>query len=798
MTQPALVVRADGRDTRVDGASTVTVGRDPACDVVLDHPLVSRRHVEVTAVDGHWTVRDLGSANGTFVGGQRVETLPLSVPLTVMLGHPVGGQVVELIPQDAPPPPPPTPAPGSQAAANAALHTGDRIRVGRAPDNDVVVDELLVSRHHAELQRTATGWELVDLASHNGTFVNGHRISRATVVPGDIVAVGLQLFEVVPDGLAPRGVATSVEFAAVDLFVQAKGNGPVLLDGVSFALAPCSLMAVVGPSGSGKSTLLGALTGARPASRGRVLYDGRDLYDALDELSGRMGMVPQDDILHPQLTVRRALEYGAELRFPPDTTAADRRARVDEVLAELELAHRADVVIERLSGGQRKRVSVALELLTRPSLLFLDEPTSGLDPGTERSLMELLRRLADGGRTIVVVTHSPQSLHLCDRVLYLAPGGRLGWFGPPGGAPAFFGCADEQEVFRQLSSDPQWPQRFREHDDCRRYVTMPLRLDDPGALTGIATPQRVPASGGSGRVGGWWRQWATLSRRYTAVLTADRRNLWLLVLQAPFLGLLLLVALPPGELRVLPLGQLRLVSRAPFVLFLIMVAVTWLGASNAVREIAKEFPILRRERAVGLSMSAYVGSKFAVLGVVTVAQAVVVTALALARQRGPRDAIVLGWPLAEVMLAAALTGLAALSLGLFLSAVAKTADRAMTLLPLVLVLQLMLAVGGIFPEVVDKPVLRQASYVSSTQWGFAAASATAELNRLALVNDVARNIPTIDLRDPVPVLAAVLGADLGDSRFNHEPRAWWSAIAAAVLLTLLGLVGTWLVLMRME
>ena len=194
-------------------------------------------------------------------------------------------------------------------------------------------------------------------------------------------------------------------------------NGRVLLDNVSFGLDRNTFLAVVGPSGAGKSTLLNALTGFRPAPRGTVLYDGRDLYAEYEELQSRIGLVPQDDVLHPQLTVGRALEFAAELRFADDVTADERSARVDEVLEELGLTARRDLAIEQLSGGQRKRVSVALELLAKPSLLFLDEPTSGLDPGYERSLMELLRGLADGGRTVVVVTHSVQSLDLCDRVL---------------------------------------------------------------------------------------------------------------------------------------------------------------------------------------------------------------------------------------------------------------------------------------------------------------------------------------------------------------------------------------------
>ncbi len=238
-----------------------------------------------------------------------------------------------------------------------------------------------------------------------------------------------------------------------DLAVRVDKGRRTLLDTVSFPVGEKSLLAVVGPSGAGKSTLLNALTGLRPADGGTVLYDGRDLYRDYAELRQRIGLVPQDDILHSQLTVRRALGYAAQLRFPEDTAKAERQARVDEVIRELGLDQRVKQPIHSLSGGQRKRVSVALELLTKPSLLFLDEPTSGLDPGMDRSVMHMLRGLADDGRTVIVVTHSVLSLDVCDRLLVLAPGGRIAFYGPPEDALPFFGFAQWPEAFEAFEND---------------------------------------------------------------------------------------------------------------------------------------------------------------------------------------------------------------------------------------------------------------------------------------------------------------------------------------------------------
>jgi ABC-type multidrug transport system ATPase subunit len=364
------------------------------------------------------------------------------------------------------------------------LHSGVVI-IGRSPSSDIVLDDPLVSRHHAELRQLPSGRrEIADLGSFNGTFVNGHRVDKATLDPLDLVGIGSSEFRVAGETLQEITKKAEVGLAAVGITVVTKA-GTVLADDVGFTLEEGSLLAVVGPSGAGKSTLLGALTGLRPAPKGSVYFGGRDLYEEYDELRQRIGFVPQDDVVHPELSVEQSLNYAAELRFAPDVTAAERRQRVEDVLVELDLAQRRKLPVSKLSGGQRKRVSVAIELLTKPSLLFLDEPTSGLDPGLERSLMELLRSLADGGRTVVVVTHSTESLNLCDRVLFLAPGGRVAYYGPPQLALAYFGFESYQEVFRDLSAEP--PEtvkaRFLSSEQGQRQLVEPLQGYVAGART---------------------------------------------------------------------------------------------------------------------------------------------------------------------------------------------------------------------------------------------------------------------------------------------------------------------------
>ncbi|WP_175409415.1 FHA domain-containing protein, partial [Streptomyces sp. TRM64462] len=502
-TAPELVLDVGGDSTVLRPSRVYRVGRDPASDIALADARVSWHHAVLGPEGDRWTVRDEGSTNGTYADGRRVAGAWDVGPGTVLrFGHPSDGPsaVLSAVEPPAPPPAPPVaPAPAPAAAAAAAPADLPRpssvslpgatgtfrrptsvrplpataVRIGRGADNDVVIDDLVVSRRHAELRAHPDGtYWIHDLGSHNGTFLNGRRVDTARVTADDIIGIGHCAYSLVGGRLVEYTDTGAVSLDVQELAVTVDGGRRTLLDGVSFPVGEKCLLAVVGPSGAGKSTLLNALTGLRPADRGTVLYDGRDLYRQYAELRQRIGLVPQDDILHLQLTVRRALGYAAELRFPEDTAKEERRARVDEVMRELGLEQRADQPVHSLSGGQRKRVSVALELLTKPSLLFLDEPTSGLDPGMDRSVMHMLRGLADDGRTVVVVTHSVLSLDVCDRLLVLAPGGRIAYFGPPGDALGFFGYPQWPEAFEAFENerDRDWADQYRGSPFHERYI----------------------------------------------------------------------------------------------------------------------------------------------------------------------------------------------------------------------------------------------------------------------------------------------------------------------------------------
>ncbi|MFF8808222.1 FHA domain-containing protein [Streptomyces omiyaensis] len=612
------------------------------------------------------------------------------------------------------------------------------VRIGRAPDNDVVVADLVVSRHHAELLARPDGtYWIHDLGSHNGTFLNGGPVVEPVrVTADDIVGIGRSAFCLSGGQLVEFTDTGEISLDVQELAVTVDRGRKTLLDGVSFPVGEKTLLAVVGPSGAGKSTLLGALTGQRPADRGTVLYDGRDLYRDYAELRQRIGLVPQDDILHLQLTVRRALSYAAELRFPGDTAPAERRARVEEVIGELGLAERADQPIHSLSGGQRKRVSVALELLTKPSLLFLDEPTSGLDPGMDRSVMHMLRGLADDGRTVVVVTHSVLSLDVCDRLLVLAPGGRVAYYGPPGDTLSFFGFDQWPEAFEAFETerDRDWAGRYRGSRFHRRYIEdATLRPYAPAG--GAPGPSGAPdgsgaAPGGAGaaraqapppKPQGWGGQLRTLVRRYAAALAADRTFLAIMV-ALPFVMGAMARALSEGSLN--PESTLN-------VLLILCVGGVLTGAANAVRELVKERSIYRRERAVGLSRSAYLASKVVVLGTVTVVQAVVLTLVALigVPLNVPDGKGVLMPPLIEITLAVALLAFTAMMLGLLVSALVRKEEVTMPLLVLLAIVQVVFC--GALLSVRGTPVLEQLAWLVPSRWAFAAMGATIDIQSVA-------------------------------------------------------------------
>ena len=674
--------------------------------------------------------------------------------------------------------------------APVAVHpAADVVRIGRHEDNDIVLPDLRSSRFHAELRHVGDDYEIVDLASTNGVHLNGVQVSRARLTQDDRVSVGRHDF--VFDGVHLHEFVDTgpASLFADDLTVQIGKS--TLLDDVSFAVREGSLVGIVGPSGCGKSTLLKAITGLRPANQGRVQYDGRDLYQEYAELRYRIGMVPQDDVLHRQLTVRRALRFAASLRFADDVPRKERSQRVDAVIDMLGLTERANQRIDTLSGGQRKRTSVALELLTEPSLLCLDEPTSGLDPALDREVMRELRRLADSGRTVVVVTHSVLHLDMCDRVLVMCLGGRMGYFGPPEGVLEFFGAADYADVFEMITNDaPSWSLRYRNSDVYREHVgEVVLQLTEGGSvqvpqqrsgnhdqvanqvpepspappalpptppaapIVKLANPRRNPVAP--------LRQLVTLSARMMAVILSDRGySLFLLGLP---LVLALLSHSVPGKLGLGPDHTFTL--EAQRLLVVLVVGASFIGIAVSIREIVGEAAIYARERAVGVSAGAYLGSKLLVFFVIDVLQVALFTWLSLLGRPGAAHPLIFTheW-LLEIIIPILLVAFVSTILGLLVSALARSVEQTTPVLVVVVMAELVLS---------GQTVLDQISWLSPTRWGFSAGAST------------------VDLLHTLP-------AFISDPLWAHTASAWWRSIGWLCLQAVVLAVGARLALRRRE
>ncbi|MFH8470189.1 FHA domain-containing protein [Streptomyces sp. NPDC017991] len=785
---PELVLELNGRTWTLEASRPYTLGRDPQGDIVLEDARVSWRHATISWGGRSWVIEDHGSTNGTFVQGQRIHHMEIGPGSAVHLGNATDGPRLSLTgaatatpqaqPQQQPyaaqgapaagwaqqnPQTPQAPEQswqqsqqgqqgghipqqqGSGGAAGAPPVYGDRspttfhqmslgrvMRIGRALENELVVSDLQVSRHHAEFHATPDGrYEIRDLGSHNGTFVNGMPIAKggSTLLgANDIVGVGHSTFRLVGDRLEEFVDTGEVSFSARHLTVTVDGGKQILKD-VSFGVPEKSLVAVIGPSGSGKSTLLKALTGYRPANEGDVLYDNRNLYKQFAELRQRIGLVPQDDILHKELTVKKALKYAAKLRFPADTTTQERDSRIDEVLRELKLDIHKEKKVTSLSGGQRKRVSVALELLTKPSLIFLDEPTSGLDPGMDRDVMQLLRGLADDGRTVLVVTHSVAELAICDKLLVMAPGGSVAYFGPPEEALNFFGYDTWADVFSAFENyrDYDWAGRWKGSQHYQMYAA------DIDAVAPQSVHMPPPQSMRPPKPQGWLSQLSTLVRRYVSVIASDKGFLALTVILPAVLGAVSLLIEPDKTLlvneKLQPNGLPVPNSTAATVLLILAVGACFAGAANSVRELIKERVIYERERATGLSRSAYLMSKVIVLGVITMFQGALVGAIGFMSRTIPDKGLILGGAVAlELSLPIMALGFTSMMFGLVISSLVKTAEKTMPLLVMFAIIQVVFT-GCLFP--LNGAIgVNQFSFLMPSRWAVGAAGSSLDFNKI--------------------------------------------------------------------
>ena len=578
---------------------------------------------------------------------------------------------------DATPAAQPAPPRTAATAINAA------IVIGRDPKCAFAIDSPLVSREHAQLLREGAGWQIEDLRSTNGVFVNGRRITRRTALkPGDRVGIATFLFRFTGTELLADGEDGRVRIEAVNITKEVRDRSTKqsrkLLDNISLVIEPGEFVVIFGGSGSGKSTLLDTLNGRRPASSGQVLYNGTNFYTAFDMFRATIGYVPQQDIVHRRLKVRRALEYAARLRLPPDTAPAEIASYTDEVLKSVRLQEQAELAIDTpapLSGGQLKRVSLAAELIAKPSVLFLDEVTSGLDAGTDRQMMQTFAELADSGKTLICVTHTLENIAACDLVALLHRG-RLAYYGPPREVCGYFNIERLSDIYETLDTQTpeHWAAQFERSSYQQRYVTarMSSQAQAPSAshTTQASTIPPVRTR--------FWSQTAILTRRNIDLLLADKRNLAILLLQAPLIGGVVgTVFNTRGALAAQAVAQSQIA-------FMLVLSAIWFGCLNSAREIVKELPVYLRERSVNLKLWPYLLSKLGPLAVICVIQAALLLCVVTSLIALP------GEFLARLGLLT-LTAFAATTMGLAISSFVDSNDKAIGLVPILLIPQVVLS-----------------------------------------------------------------------------------------------------------
>jgi ABC transport system ATP-binding/permease protein len=603
------------------------------------------------------------------------------------------------------------------------------VTLGRDPSATLQLDAPTISRNHATINQDGSGRYIIRDLSTNGVFVNGQRISQPTIVnDGATIKIGPFTLVVRGDELQILDRGNQIRLDVDRLILETKGKRR--LDDLSFALEPGQFVALVGGSGAGKSTLMRTLLGTEAATTGRVNINGSDLRQNFNIYRDQIGYVPQDDIIHMDLTVEEVLTYAAKLRLPPDTNIQE---IVERALNDIKMTFRRTASIKELSGGQRKRVSIGVELLANPKLFFLDEPTSGLDPGLDKQMMELLRDLAhEGERTIILVTHATANITDCDRIVFLGGGGKLCYFGTPADALKFFGVIDFANIYinlQETSEIDRYVQLYRNSPYYQKYIGNTLNPIPSNNTQLPATAKKANPL----------VQWQIFTQRYFSLLSRDRVNLGLALFTAPVAIGLINFALRDKDPFILGAKtEASVPGLALQVLFVFTCAELWVGLSSSSQEIVKEAAIYLRERLVNLRILSYIGSKVTVLALLAIFQTLLILLTISIGFKSPPTGLI-SWQLG-IIINTFLTLTASFSLGLLVSTAVGNSTQANGALPLLLLPQI------IFSGVLFK-LEGVGAFISSlmlSRWAIGAYGTIVNVNALLpkeLQNDNLNDLP---------------------------------------------------------
>ena len=653
------------------GKAQITFGRAPNNDLVLYSPIVSSLHGRFIFQNGRWYIEDRSvfggtpSKNGLIYNNSYLDSRVISEGDFVRIDdgvQTIADGVLFMFSSNE----------QQKRWSMMPLQGINEIRIGRDPNCQIYFPHISVSRLHARIVRTNQGFFLYDNSSKNGVVVNNQRVKgTCRLNEKDVIMISNNKIIFTSNLLFFASFNSGISVDAENILIS-RGSGknafatPYPMD---INIRPGELIAIVGCSGAGKSTIMNCMSGYLQPSQGHVSINGTDLYENFDSLKEIIGYVPQADIVYDNLSVFDMLMYTAKMRLAKELTLEERKAAVERAIRMVDLQEHQQRLIKKLSGGQKKRASIAVELLSDPSLLFLDEPASGLDPGTEKMLMESLRKMADGGKTVILVTHSVLQLQMCDRIIFMGKGGRLCFFGSYQEAMAFFNITDIVDVYNILSNDPEnCAQRFMASRPKVR-----ARIQSTGRTT---IPKRQKQS-----------EIPVLFSRYLKLLFNDRQRALILFLQAPVLGILISLV-KKGE---------------PFET----------GQSD----------IVKREFMAGMSLNSYLLSKVYALAAVCGAQSLLLSSTFCILVGTPDGLMMPGFM--EMFVTTYLTALAASSIGLLLSALFTNPDRALTVAPLPILVQILFS-GLIFDLSGVTDVL---SWIVVCRWSMEGYGTTANLNQ---------------------------------------------------------------------
>lgn len=679
----------------------IRVGRNAEFELAFDadkDTIVSWTHAEIVYEGPDWFVEDLGSRNGTYVNGRREKRRQLKDGDVVqfgMNGPEVRVRLLSVRTDRVPTPGEPMPSMTGEWAqvSDKRVKDGEKptpVRlngeclIGRDRPCQLVLEHPSVSRRHAAVRRGKGGYVIEDLGSTNGTFLNGERLTSGKtrrLRKDDRIYLGAYMITFDGSRLVTQDQQGNIRVAAhrltEEVRTRAAGGKLRILDDVSLVIQPREFVGLLGPSGAGKSTFMALLSGRRRPTSGEVYYNGDDFAGFYDHYRSAIGYVPQQDIVHRELTVFQALKYTVRLRLPRDTSRDDLNTCVEEVLQLTELETRKKARIRDLSGGELKRVNLAVELISKPNVLFLDEATSGLDAGTDREMMELFRNIANEGKTVICITHNVEFVDLCDLVVLLHQG-KLVYYGPPKEMLGYFGVERVSEAYKEVRkhSAEELSAKFKETPYYEQYVVerQERQREKPGdeGRPKPAAPRRP--------MPGMLRQFHTLTCRQVRAMSKDWLHMMILLAQAPIIAGLVALGFCAGEAE----AAYALVGEKVKIAFFMVLSAVWFGCTNGVYEFVKESEIYARERSVNLRIPPYVLSKVAPLAFICAVQCVIMVSMLQWLTGLGGDMEMQFW----VMLATAVT---ALLMGLLVSAIAATGSRAGGMIPILLIPQVVFA-----------------------------------------------------------------------------------------------------------